>query len=147
MVSSVNSVGKYPIDRELLEVIRRLQSLGVTPSGNLNIDRQKLQKAELIKKQVTLATNSEQNLNKISGTNNDFSSVMKATKKQLPAVISNKTDTNLKSINMVKGSVYDANRNVVYLSDAEKLNNEFKYQMIGATQLGELNKIRLGLIA
>jgi len=147
MVSSISSVNKYPIDRDILEVIRRLQSLGVAPSGNLNIDRQRLQKAELIKKQVTLATNSEQNLNRISGTEKDFSSMMEVAKKQLPAVIGDNKNEKINIVNLVKGRGFKANTSAASITDIEKLNNEYKYQMIGATQLGELNKIRLGLIA
>lgn len=145
MVSSVSSVGQYPVNNDMLEVIRRLQSLGVAPSGNMNIDRQLLQQAELVKRQTTLATNSEQNLNKIHGTDKDFSSMMQAVQKQ-----SAQPDSSVGSVqftDFAQNNDYKTNSTVVPISDNEKLNNEYKYNMIGATQLGELNKIRLGLIA
>lgn len=148
MVSSISSVRQYPVNREVLEVIRRLQSLGVTPTGNLTVDRQRLQTAEYAKKLETLATNSEQNLNKLTGTNGDFSSVMGTVKKQLPAVIEKKDSFGTRSIGLIKDSeLYSHNSKIASLSSANITNNEYKYQMIGATQLGELNKIRLGLTA
>ena len=58
MVSPVSSINQYSPNREVLEVVRRLQSLGLSATGNLDIDRQRLQTAELKKKQLTLATNS-----------------------------------------------------------------------------------------
>lgn len=145
MVSSISSVGQYPVNRDMLEVIRRLQSLGVAPSGNMNVDGQLLQKAELVKRQTTLATNSEQNLNKLNGTNKDFSSMMEVVQKQTA-----QPDNSVSSVqfaDFTQNNDYKTNSTVVPISDNEKLNNEYKYNMIGATQLGELNKIRLGLIA
>ena len=51
MVSAISSINQYPVSTESLEIIRRLQSLGVAPTGNLSIDKQRLQTAELQKKQ------------------------------------------------------------------------------------------------
>ena len=144
MVSAVSSLNQYIPNPEALEVIRRLQSLGVTPTGNLNIDRQRLQTAELQKRQITLASNSEQNLNKLEGTGKDFSSMLDNINKQLPAVISN---TNKTSFNSIQTNEVFNNKNVVPFSDAKETITDSQDRMIGATQLGELNKIRLGLIA
>jgi len=148
MVSSISSVRQYPVNREVLEVIRRLQSLGVAPTGNLTVDRQRLQTAEYEKKLETLATNSKQNLDRLSGTSSDFPSIMETVNKQLPAVIEKKSTHGTRSIGLIKDSeLYSQNSKIASLSTANKTNNEYKYQMIGATQLGELNKIRLGLTA
>ncbi|MBO6273543.1 hypothetical protein J6O48_12300 [bacterium] len=144
MVSAVSSINQYIPNPEALEVIRRLQSLGVTPTGNLNIDRQRLQTAELQKRQITLASNSEQNLNKLEGTGKDFSSMLDNINKQLPAVICN---TNKTSFNSIQTNEVFNNKNVVPFSDAKETIKDSQDRMIGATQLGELNKIRLGLIA
>lgn len=57
MVSSVNPLNNSKISFHELEVMRRLQSLGVRPSGNLLRDRQMLQQAEFHKLQSTLSVN------------------------------------------------------------------------------------------
>lgn len=57
MVSSVNPLYSSNIGLHELEVLRRLQSLGVRPSGNLLRDRQMLQRAEFNKLQSTLFVN------------------------------------------------------------------------------------------
>lgn len=57
MVSSVNPLYSSNISLHELEVLRRLQSLGVRPSGNLLHDRQILQRAEFKKLQSTLSVN------------------------------------------------------------------------------------------
>ncbi len=149
MVSSISSINQYPVNNEALEVIRRLQSLGVTPSGNLSIDKQRLQAAELQKRQATLATNSEQNLNKLTGTGKDFSSTLTNINKQLPAVVENRGNNNVQSIGLVKGtqSLHTYNSGNKPVGEADGNDYESVYKMVGATQLGELKKIRLGLIA
>jgi len=141
MVSAVSSIGKNPISYEELEVVRRLQSLGLSPSGNLSIDRQRLQTAEIIKKQSTLATNSEQNLNRLEGTGKDFSTMLNNVQNLQP------TDRIAENQNgLIQGAVPPVSQGaeIVPIEDAKKasFNN-----MVGATQLAELNKLKLGLIA
>ena len=63
MVSSVNPLYSSNISLHELEVLRRLQSLGVRPSGNLLRDRQMLQQAEFHKLQSTLSVNNTNNSN------------------------------------------------------------------------------------
>lgn len=65
MVSAIGS--NQNINYQNLEVMRRLQSLGVRPTGNLSIDRQTLQRAEYVKRQNTLSANNVQNLNSLEG--------------------------------------------------------------------------------
>lgn len=133
MVSSVSSINKYPIvNYEELEVVRRLQSLGVAPSGNLAVDRQNLQVAELQKKQMTLASNSEVNLNRIAGSGRDFSATIKNIAKSDVLNDSIGQETGLNNVNGLNSS-----------SESVRL----QYEMKGANQIAELNKFRLGLIA
>lgn len=145
MVSAISSVNKYPVDRETLEVVRRLQSLGVAPTGNISIDRQRLQTAELVKKQQTLAANSEVNLSKLEGTGNDFSSTVQFLQNSQPT-----TD--------VRGTELNAHFGLVKSADSDNSgfglkqvpvseDNILQYKMIGASQLAELNKLKLGLTA
>ncbi len=75
MVAPIGS-NQYNIDYQSLEVIRRLQSLGINPTGNLNADRQTLQKAEYIKRQNTLSANNVQNLNNLEGSGFAFSDTL-----------------------------------------------------------------------
>ena len=135
MVSAISSINQYPPNREVLEVVRRLQSLGLSSTGNINIDRQRLQTAEIKKKQLTLTSNSEPNLNKLQGTGNDFSSA-------LNNISLNKIDNNSIGVTSQNDLInsFSANAQI-----SDKTNN--KYSMIGASQLAELNKLKLGLIA
>ena len=134
MVSSVNSINHYKVNYEELEVMRRLQSLGIRPSGNLAFDRQTLQTAEIEKKRTTLATNSEVNLNRIEGTNSDFSTTFRA------VGLVNKSD----STAIDQGNGFG----LAQISDANSVSNsQLQYSMVGANQIAELNKYKLGLIA
>ena len=119
MVTAVSSINQYIPNPEVLEVVRRLQSLGIAPTGNLGLDKQKLQAAEIIKRQKTLAPNSEQNLTRLEGTGKDFSSTLGVVKANNPL------SSNVEN-KVVKGHFYE---------------------MVGASQLAELNKLQLGLIA
>jgi hypothetical protein len=146
MVSAVSSINQYPIDNEALEIIRRLQSLGISPTGNLSVDRQRLQKAELEKKQNTLATNSEQNLNSIQGTNQDFSSTLSSV-----GNLQAQPTTNVEGVQSV-GAVQgldniNASYGVANVDNEKDANNNLAHRMVGASQLAELNKLKLGLIA
>ena len=73
MVSAINT-NQYGYEQ--LEVMRRLQSLGVSPSGNLSVDRQRLQKAEYTKLQQTLSVSNYQNLSNLEGSGNSFSDTL-----------------------------------------------------------------------
>lgn len=146
MVSAVSSINQYPVDRESLEIIRRLQSLGVTPTGNISIDKQRLQTAELQKKQETLAANSEQNLSSIQGTDKDFSSTLN----NIGGAQTQKTD-NAQEVQPIapadnSGTVYNSLK-IQASNSSQNTSNSPEYQMLGATQLAELNKLKLGLIA
>ena len=140
MVSAVSSVNQYPVNKEVLEVVRRLQSLGVTPSGNLSIDRQRLQTAELQKKQMTLASNSEVNLNRLTGTENDFTSILDVVQHthQAGEIPQNGLIKATES-NIVVGS------GISSVADAAK--DKLQFEMKGAEQLAQLNRLKLGLIA
>lgn len=140
MVSAVSSINQNIPNLEDLEIIRRLQSLGLAPTGNKNYDKQRLQTAELQKKQVTLATNSEQNLNRLEGTGRDFSSMMNVIQSGQPTEITGNTQQN--GLNTGSGFAVGARPEALAIE-----NNKFQYSMIGANQLAELNKLKLGLIA
>ena len=150
MVSAVSSINQYPVNTESLEIIRRLQSLGVTPTGNLSVDRQRLQKAELEKKQQTLASNSEQNLNRLEGTGNDFSSALNNARGMQSQSVSNIGGTQetqpiglINSVNFVQDNSKSVNTGLL-----QNVNGNIPAErMIGASQLAELNKLKLGLIA
>jgi len=142
MVSAISSINQYPVDKELLEVVRRLQSLGVAPTGNLVVDRQRLQKAEFQKKQITLASNSEVNLNRIQGSENDFSSTFNGIKNIQTAQKADKVNFN--------SSFRDNNNsgiavNLGILNDSDKISSKTRPEMIGASQIAEWNKFELGL--
>lgn len=144
MVSPISSISKYPVNKEVLEVVRRLQSLGVAPSGNLTVDRQKLQTAELVKKQITLASNSEVSLTKLEGTGKDFSSTFSLVQSSQPT----KAADNAKFLQLGlnnEANEMSAGNKITPLADVKKENPQ--YSMVGATQLAELNKLKLGLIA
>lgn len=117
-----------------LEIMRRLQSLGIQPTGNLSTDRQILQQAELAKKQQTLATNSAQNLTRINGTSNDFSTAL--------SNISGVQDNS-------KNGLIENNETTRSFNsqNIQQSNNLLAQKMIGASQIAELNKWKLGLIA
>ena len=146
MVSAVSSINQYIPNPEALEVIRRLQSLGVTPTGNLTTDRQRLQAAEIQKRQITLASNSEPNLQRLEGTNKDFSSILRTVDKQLPAVIGN---NNVQSIDYKKDKQTEEFNKLKIVQDHKnnKTPENDPYEKIGLIQLAEQNKLRLGLIA
>lgn len=149
MVSAISSINQYPVSTESLEIIRRLQSLGVAPTGNLSIDKQRLQTAELQKKQQTLASNSSQNLNRLEGTGNDFSSTLNNINS---SQLSNKSiggTQETQSIGLINGANTVSNSSSVAQISSVKNDNGMVQadKMVGATQLAELNKLKLGLIA
>ena len=135
MVSAISSINQYSPNREVLEVVRRLQSLGLSATGNMNIDRQRLQTAEIKKKQLTLASNSEPSLNKLQGTGNDFSSALKN-------ISVNEINGNTKGVQ----NQNDLINNYSFVNQVSEKSSS-KYNMIGALQLAELNKLQLGLTA
>lgn len=149
MVSAISSINQYPVSTESLEIIRRLQSLGVAPTGNLSIDKQRLQTAELQKKQQTLASNSSQNLNRLEGTGNDFSSTLNNIN---GSQFSNKSiggTQETQSIGLINGAnTVSTSSSVAQISSVKNDNGMVQSdKMVGATQLAELNKLKLGLIA
>ncbi len=84
MVAPIGS-NQYNIDYQSLEVIRRLQSLGIKPTGNISADRQTLQKAEYIKRQNTLSANNVQNLNNLEGSGFAFSDTLNSINQSTPS--------------------------------------------------------------
>lgn len=84
MVAPIGS-NQYNIDYKSLEVIRRLQSLGIKPTGNISADRQTLQKAEYIKRQNTLSANNVQNLNNLEGSGFAFSDTLNSINQSTPS--------------------------------------------------------------
>lgn len=149
MVSSISSINQYPVNRDVLEVVRRLQSLGVAPTGNLSVDRQHLQIAELQKKQLTLASNSEYNLNSIQGTSNDFSSTLNNIgANDASQTLNNRGIQETRPFGLIKNASTgtDSKCGDGSGNDDVSANNPAR-AMIGATQLAELNKLKLGLIA
>lgn len=149
MVSAISSINQYQLNNESLEIIRRLQSLGVAPTGNLSIDKQRLQTAELQKKQQTLASNSSQNLNRLEGTGSDFSSTLNNINgsNSLNKNIGGTQET--QSIGLINSAGTVSNSSSVTQISYDKKENGIVQadKMVGATQLAELNKIKLGLIA
>ncbi|MCR5266344.1 MAG: hypothetical protein K6E29_07100 [Cyanobacteria bacterium RUI128] len=134
MVSAVSSINQYQMSRDDLEIIRRMQSLGLAPSGNKGIDMQRLQTAEIRKKQSTLAPNSEQGLRKLEGTGNEFSSVFNS--------------IGVNGVNSDVNGVRDQQFGLINNDSVAQITDKSnKYAMIGASQLAELNKLKLGLIA
>lgn len=131
MVLSVSYINQYSQNNRELEVIRRLQSLGLAPTGDLVIDRQRLQAAELQKRQQTLASNSEPSLAKLEGSGEDFYS----------------TFSNIKRVEgMNKKTSDNKELNLLNLLEKDNVKNSHN-DMLGAYQLAELNKLKLGLIA
>lgn len=149
MVSAISSINQYPVSTESLEIIRRLQSLGVAPTGNLSIDKQRLQTAELQKKQQTLASNSSQNLNRFEGTGNDFSSTLNNINGSQLSSKSIGGTQETQSIGLINGANTVSNSSSVAQISSVKNDNGMVQadKMVGATQLAELNKLKLGLIA
>ena len=134
MYSPINSINQNQVSLQDLEIIRRLQSLGIQPTGNIATDRQILQQAELIKKQQTLATNSEQNLSRIEGTPKDFSTTL--------WYVGGLQDTSK------NGLIENSETKRSFKSQSiQQYNNMNPAKMVGATQIAELNKWKLGLIA
>ena len=132
MVSAINSVNQYMPNMQDLEIIRRLQSLGLNPTGNKAFDRQRLQAAEIQKKQMTLAPNSEPALNKLEGTGRDFSTTFSVVQSTQP------------------GAAYsDVQNGLIHLPEQSSAVNDAAVgrEMRGAVQIAELNKFRLGLTA
>lgn len=87
MVSAISS--NQNIGYQNLEVMRRLQSLGINPTGNLNIDRQTLQRAEYVKRQKTLSVNNVKTLNNLKGSGLDFKDALNSVN------TAEKTNTNI----------------------------------------------------
>lgn len=148
MVSAVSSINQNQTDTEYLEIIRRLQSLGISPSGNLSADKQKLQQAELQKRQQTLASNSEQNLSKLNGTGNDFSSVLGSFSGNQVQNTSELENTQIVQPVSFVDSMYGLNNAVSKTNLADSnITGVSAEKMTGAMQLAELNKLKLGLTA
>lgn len=112
-------------NRESLELIKNLQSLGLNATGRLSADRQTLQVAEYQKLKQTLAPTNEQ---KIQNAETQFSTIMQT------------------------GSV-EANNNIttqamqVQASNSTQEIAQAVENKTGATQLAELKKYQLGLAA
>ena len=112
-------------NRESLELIKNLQSLGLNATGRLSADRQTLQVAEYQKLKQTLAPTNEQ---KIQNAETQFSTIMQT------------------------GSV-EANNNIttqamqVQASNSTQEIAQAVENKTGATQLAELKKYQLGLVA
>ncbi len=107
-------------NRESLEVIKNLQSLGVGATGRLATDRQNLQIAEYQKLKQTLGPSTEQ---RIQNAETPFSAMMS----QQPV-------DNVEPVQAI------GTNNQQEISQAVE-------QKTGATQLGELNKYMLGIAA
>ncbi|MCD8377198.1 MAG: hypothetical protein LUB59_00235 [Candidatus Gastranaerophilales bacterium] len=156
MVSAVSSIGQNSISTEALEIIRRLQSLGIAATGNLSVDKQRLQQAELQKQQETMASNSVQNLSNLEGTDKDFSSTLNILSVSQPAPANSigGTDTAQSSglvmgLDAVSGtqSLNDTQKSMLAGSAKDEGGMVSADKMLGALQLAELNKLKLGLIA
>lgn len=113
-------------NRESLELIKNLQSLGLNATGRLSADRQTLQVAEYQKLKQTLAPTNEQ---KIQNAETQFSTIMQT------------------------GSV-EANNNIttqaIQVQSSTNSTQEIAQAVenkTGATQLAELKKYQLGLAA
>ena len=113
-------------NRESLELIKNLQSLGVSATGRLSTDRQTLQVAEYQKLKQTLAPTNEQ---KIQNAETPFSAIMQT------------------------GSVEANNNSAIQATQAQSATNNTQEiaqaieNKTGATQLAELKKYQLGLVA
>lgn len=112
-------------NREALELIKNLQSLGVSATGRLSTDRQTLQVAEYEKLKQTLAPSNEQ---RIQNAETPFSAIMQT------GAVENTESTNIQS-QAASGS-----------SAAKEIYQAAQNQT-GATQLAELKKYQLGIAA
>lgn len=110
-------------NRESLELIKNLQSLGLNATGRLSADRQTLQVAEYQKLKQTLAPTNEQ---KIQNAETQFSTIM-----QFGNVQNNANQ-------VMESQVATNNKQEI----AQAVENK-----TGATQLAELKKYQLGLVA
>lgn len=131
MSLSVNTLNSSYTNNDYLRTVRNLQSLGVDASGNPSYDRQNLQVAEYSKRQDLLA-------NPTTALNN--------AQVNFQSTISQMQNIGNVSPTQPVGNVNATNSTqaVSPSSDATKIYPE---QQVGATQLGELNKIRLGIVA
>lgn len=112
-------------NRESLELIKNLQSLGVNATGRLSTDRQTLQIAEYQKLKQTLTPTNEQ---KIQNAETPFSTIMQT------------------------GSVEQNNNTIQAMQVQSSVDNTQEISQAvenktGATQLAELKKYQLGLVA
>ena len=112
-------------NRESLELIKNLQSLGLNATGRLSADRQTLQVAEYQKLKQTLAPTNEQ---KIQNAETQFSTIM-----QTGSVEANNNTTTQTMQVQASNSTQEI---------AQAVENK-----TGATQLAELKKYQLGLAA
>ena len=112
-------------NRESLELIKNLQSLGLNATGRLSADRQTLQVAEYQKLKQTLAPTNEQ---KIQNAETQFSTIM-----QTGSVEANNNTTTQAMQVQASNSTQEI---------AQAVENK-----TGATQLAELKKYQLGLAA
>lgn len=112
-------------NRESLELIKNLQSLGLNATGRLSADRQTLQVAEYQKLKQTLAPTNEQ---KIQNAETQFSTIM-----QTGNVEANNNTTTQAQVQSSTNSTQEI---------AQAVENK-----TGATQLAELKKYQLGLVA
>ena len=112
-------------NRESLELIKNLQSLGLNATGRLSADRQTLQVAEYQKLKQTLAPTNEQ---KIQNAETQFRTMM-----QTGSVEANNNTTTQAMQVQASNSTQEI---------AQAVENK-----TGATQLAELKKYQLGLAA
>ena len=112
-------------NRESLELIKNLQSLGLNATGRLSAGRQTLQVAEYQKLKQTLAPTNEQ---KIQNAETQFSTIM-----QTGSVEANNNTTTQAMQVQASNSTQEI---------AQAVENK-----TGATQLAELKKYQLGLAA
>lgn len=111
-------------NRESLELIKNLQSLGVGATGRLSTDRQTLQIAEYQKLKQTLGPSNEQRI------------------QNAPVQF----DTMLQAGAQPQAAEAMAGQNAISVQGISEISNAAKEQT-GATQLAELNKYMLGIAA
>ena len=122
-IKPINNKTYYNL--ESLELIKNLQSLGLNATGRLSTDRQTLQVAEYQKLKQTLAPTNEQ---KIQNAETQFSTIM-----QTGNVEANNNTTTQAQVQSSTNSTQEI---------AQAVENK-----TGATQLAELKKYQLGLVA
>lgn len=139
MSLSVNSIKSQSYNTDYLKTVRNLQSLGVAPTGNDTHDRQNLQVAEYDKKKDTL---SGSNAASLGNAQTNF----QATIQQVQGANGVNGVQGVNSSNAISGLSASS---VIQPTQATDTSNQTSLaeQQIGATQLGELNKLKLGLIA